>query len=119
MAAAYYVWEVSQDGGNTLNLLWREKTTRVPRDLTSMTARCQVYSGTTLVLDLTDEEGDDGQILLGGTAGTISVVPTTAAAEALPTDVSLDYGLEVVDSLGIPHPLLRGPVVVEARRTVP
>lgn len=57
----------------------------VPADLTGYTARMQVrtdYSSTAIVVELTTE---NGRIILGGTAGTISLmIPATITAALTP-----------------------------------
>lgn len=76
---------IEQGAGFIVNLLWREKATGTPIDITGYSARMKIVfdQGETseeLVLELTT---GNGRIVLGGTAGTIDLFVTATDTTAL------------------------------------
>lgn len=91
-----------------MSLLWKDQN-NAPVDLTGYTARMQVrktISSDTALLSLTTENGD---IVLGGTAGTILIEVSDADTSAIPDNVKSGvYDLEMESASGIVTRLIEG-----------
>jgi len=90
-------------------LTWKISGSAV--DLTNYTARMQArtsHVSTTTVLDLTTA---NSKIVLGGTAGTITLTLSAADTAAI-TQSSLAYDLELVSAGGVVTRLVEGQIVL-------
>ena len=90
-------------------LTWKISGSAV--DLTSYTARMQArtsHVSTTTVLELTTA---NSKIVLGGTAGTITITVSAADTAAI-TQSSLAYDLELVSAGGVVTRLVEGQIVL-------
>jgi len=95
---------------------WKSGDPAVPVDLTGCTARMQVrqkVESTDVLLSLTTENGG---IILGGTAGTVTIYLSATATAAL-TWKSGVYDLEIEFGTGDVRRLLAGAVVVSPEVT--
>jgi hypothetical protein len=109
MAAGTYNITIEQGATFRLSITW--KADGVAVDITGYTARMQVrhrYSSTDTLLSLTSAAGD---IVLGGSAGTI-VVTASATATAAITERAAFYDLELVSGSGVVTRLLQGAVSI-------
>jgi hypothetical protein len=99
MTAKIYNITIEQGATFRLNLVWRNPDL-TPKDLTGYTARMQVrrrHSDPDILLEFTTE---NGAIILGGAAGTISIV----GLATLTDDVSVKqgvYDLELVNGTDV------------------
>lgn len=122
MAAKPFKYKLEIVQGATLRdvVTWRAGDPALPVDLTGCTARMQArerVSSATVLLELTTENGG---ILLGGTAGTITFFMDDVATAALSWSAGV-YDLEIVLANGDVRRLLAGAVVVlpEVTRVAP
>ena len=95
-------------------LTWKISGSAV--DLTSYTARMQArasVTSATVVLDLTTA---NSKIVLGGTAGTITITVSAADTAAI-TQQSLAYDLELVSAGGVVTRLIEGQIVLSPEVT--
>lgn len=95
-------------------LTWKISGSAV--DLTSYTARMQArtsHVSTTTVLELTTA---NSKIVLGGTAGTITLTVSAADTAAI-TQSSLAYDLELVSAGGVVTRLVEGQIVLSPEVT--
>ena len=112
-AGTYKIW---CEQGATFNLFftWQDSN-GTPYNLTNMTARMQVRESKkspTAIITLTSQNGD---IILGGTAGTISVnIAASQTANLIPAQYV--YDLEVVNSAIVTR-LIEGAFVVDGEVT--
>jgi hypothetical protein len=114
MAAKY---DIICDQGATFNreLTWLDDTAN-PVNLGGYTARMQVretVDASTALLSLTTE---NSRIVLGGTAGTITLTVSATDTAAVPAGEYV-YDLEIVSGLGTVTRLIQGCFTVDAEVT--
>ena len=114
MTAGYY--NITAEQGATFNrvLTWRDSASALI-NLTGYTARMQVrtdYASTSTILSLTTQ---NGQITLGGAAGTITLLVSATDMAALSSG-SFVYDLEMINGATITR-LVQGTFVVNAEVT--
>jgi hypothetical protein len=115
MTAGTYSLTIEQ--GATLRLIVTYKDpTGAPIDLTGYSARCQIRRsvGGSILLNLTTQNGG---IILGGSAGTITLL--ASASTTTPLTGSGVYDLELVSSGGEVTRVLEGTVVISPNVTRP
>jgi hypothetical protein len=104
MAGSY---DLVLDQGATWQIVCVWKIAGTPVNLTGFTARMQVRSGfesTDPILDLTSAGGD---IVLGGSAGTIAVTVSAAVSAEIAAN-KYRYDLELESAAGVVTRLLNG-----------
>lgn len=127
MYAPRHDFVIEQGADFLRRLLWREKESQSPLDLSGYTARMMLKSGydaTAPVLELTTA---NGRIFLGGETGEITLHLTAAetadlpidtpAADRLPHLTRLIYDLELEAPDGTVTRLLQGQALVSAEVT--
>lgn len=110
MTAASHNILIEQGATFRYNLIWKDSG-GVPVDLTGYTARMQIrrrHTDGTALLSLTSTAGD---IVLGGSAGTVVVVATAAGTATLPARPSV-YDLELISGDGTVTRLVEGEVTI-------
>lgn len=122
MAAKPFKYKIEIVQGATLRdtVTWKVGEPSAPVDLTGATARMQVrdkLSSPAVLLELTS---DNGGIVLGGAAGTVTLYMDDAATAAITWSAGV-YDLEVVLAGGDVRRLLAGAAVVlpEVTRIAP
>ena len=116
MAASKWNIRVEQGATFVQTLTWKNGTPPVPTDLTGCTARMQVrrtVDAPEILLSLTTENGG---IVLGGTAGTITLGLTAVQTAAIAWLTGV-YDLEIAFSTGLVRRLLAGNVTVSREVT--
>jgi hypothetical protein len=106
MAATTY--DITIEQGATFSLVITYKDNDTPVNLTGYTARMQVRStmeSATVLIELTT--GADGRIVLGGSAGTITMTIAATDTAALTAGRAV-YDLELVSGGGIVTRLIQG-----------
>lgn len=107
MVAANHDITIEQGATFQLSLIWKQST-GTPVNLTGYTARMQVrrkYTSETPLLSFTTE---NGAIVLGGAAGTITVTGMATLTDDLPAPAPGVYDLELVSPSGIVTRLVQG-----------
>ena len=102
--------------GSTFSRTLTWKISGSPVNLTDYTARMQArasVTSATVVLDLTTA---NSKIVLGGTAGTITITVSAADTAAI-TQQSLAYDLELVSAGGVVTRLIEGQIVLSPEVT--
>lgn len=116
MAAGKYDLLIEQGATLQLNLVYKDANGD-PIDITSYTARMQVrrdYNSPTPLLDLTTE---NGCIILGGAAGTISIEASDDMTRAIPAKVGV-YDVELIaPGNGVVTRIIQGAVTVSPEVT--
>jgi hypothetical protein len=120
MAAATHDITIEQGATWRLALTWMQPDGVTAYDLTGCKARMQVRSahGTDILIDLTDEAGADGQIVLGGALGDIAIRIAPVASERLNVRKA-QYDLVLQLASGDVERLLQGKVAVKPSITEP
>lgn len=109
-------YNITANQGETFNFSFTISTDGTPWNLTGYTARMQVRTtveATTKLLDLTSADGD---ITLGGAAGTVAVLVSATDMAALIAGRHV-YDLEVVSGGGVVSRILEGKFSVKAEVT--
>lgn len=109
-------YNITANQGETFNFSFTISTDGTPWDLTGYTARMQVRTtveATTKLLDLTSTDGD---ITLGGVAGTVAITVSATDMAALIAGRHV-YDLEVVSAGGTVYRILEGKFSVKAEVT--
>lgn len=107
---------ITANQGETFNFSFTISTDGTPWDLTGYTARMQVRTtveATTKLLDLTSGDGD---ITLGGSAGTVAITVSATDMAALIAGRHV-YDIEVVSGGGVVTRILEGKFSVKAEVT--
>lgn len=115
MAAGEHDITIEQGATFQMSLLWKDSAGD-PVNVTGYTARMQVrekVTSTTTLLSLTSDAGD---IVLGGTAGTIDVTASATATAAIDEKRGV-YDIELVSPGGIVTRLLKGCVTISPEVT--
>ena len=112
--AATYRWTADQ--GATWNTVFTYAIDGTPVDITGYTARMQVRSTVDATSTIASFTTTGGTIVLGGSAGTITMNVTATATAAIAAG-SYVYDLEIVSGAGVVTRLLQGPFVVSAEVT--
>lgn len=109
-----YDFTIRQGGTFSRRLTWKDDA-GAPINLTGFTARMQIRTpeNGSILLSLTTENGG---IVLGGVAGTITLAITAAATAALDW-VYGRYDLELISAGGEVTPLLEGRVILDREVT--
>jgi hypothetical protein len=97
-------------------LVWSEKDSGQPVDLSGYTARMQAREyadSASAFIDLTTENGG---ITLGGASGSIDIAMTATATAAL-TPIKGVYDLELISGSGIVYRIVQGELCVIAEVT--
>lgn len=115
MPAANYDILIEQGATFRLNLTWRDAN-GVLVDLTNWSARMQIRESINDAEAVVDLSSPSAGIVLGGTAGTITVTIPAAQTAALAIRRGV-YDLEVQDSAGNVTRLLQGAVEVSPEVT--
>ncbi len=108
--AAKLDYEVEAGSTFDITLTWKDSSGTLI-DLTGYTARSQWRSevdAATILVDLTTA---NAKIVLGGVAGTIRIIQTSAETEAY-TFTTAVHDLEIIDSSGTVQRLFEGSIVV-------
>jgi hypothetical protein len=116
MVAAVYDITIEQGATFVFSLIWRDSS-GTPIDLTGCSARMQVrrkYNSETPWMSLTS---DDGDITLGGAAGTIEVVGSAEVTETIPAPGCGVYDLEVVSAGGLVTRVIQGSATISPEVT--
>jgi hypothetical protein len=115
MAAATYNFEIEQGTTLTKIFVWKTNLSN-PINITGYTSRMQIRSSvksTDLLLELNTE---NNRIILGGTAGTVTLALTATTTAAI-TWVKGVYDLELVSPGGVVTRLLQGEILVSKEVT--
>jgi hypothetical protein len=120
MAAATHDITIEQGATWRLALTWMQPDGVTAYDLTGCTARMQVRSahGTDILIDLDSLVGADGQIVLGGASGGLSISIAPAATERLNVRKA-KYDLVLQLPTGDVDRLLEGKVTISPSITEP
>lgn len=93
--------------------IWKNKQTGQPIDLTGYTARMHIRATTDAATTITTMTTENARIVLGGTAGTISLYISDTDTAALTAGDAV-YDLELVAPGGDVTRLLKGKVKIDA-----
>lgn len=116
MAASKYGIKIEQGATLGLPITWLVGTAQLPVDLTGCTARMDIRAKLTDTAKLLSLTTANGRIVLGGTAGTITLLLTAEETAAL-TWLAGVYDLEVEFGTGTVVRLLQGTVTVSREVT--
>lgn len=114
MAAGLYDITIEQGATFQMNLTWKDSTGS-PVNITGYTARMQVrenYEAESTLVSLTSTGGD---IVLGGSLGTIAITIAASATQTLQLDEAV-YDLELVNGATVTR-LLQGKATVSREVT--
>lgn len=100
--------------GETLRKLrtWKSGTPAVPVDLTGCTARMQIRTSVKAATTLASLTTENGGLILGDDAGTITIYMSATATAALTGWTSAVYDLEIVFGGGDVRRLMEGSVTL-------
>ncbi len=103
--------------GTTYNqqLIWKDEGD-TPVDLTGYTARMMARTSVDVSTPFIDLTTENSGIILGGSAGTVTLSMDDTASSALPA-VSGVYDLELIDGSGNVTRILQGNLIVSAEVT--
>lgn len=111
-------WTLHIEQGATFDttLTWKNAA-GTPVDLTGFTARAQVRSMHTSTSPILSMTTGNGQLALGGNAGTIRILLSDAVTAALPAPFNGVWDLELVSGGGVTTRLLEGAAAVSPEVT--
>lgn len=110
MAASKYGIRIEQGATYEKEFIWKAGDPAAPVDLTGCTAKLQIRETVSSPNTLLSLSTDNARIVLGGTAGTITLKLTAVETAALVGWVNAVYDLEITFTSGFVRRLLQGSV---------